>query len=66
MKKVYLYASLFVTAMAFTACDEDFKDWAAPQAWEQEAAQEALTEWTAACIERYDLHLELDDGVRRE
>ena len=42
MKKIYLYASLFVTAMTFTACNEDFKDWAAPQAWEQEATQEAI------------------------
>ena len=45
---------------------EEYENFEAVSAARQEAAQEALTEWTAACIERYDLHLELDDGVRRE
>lgn len=38
MKKIYLLASLFMTAVGFVACDEDFTDWADPQAYEQEAA----------------------------
>ena len=45
---------------------EEYENFEAVSAARQEAAQEALTEWTAACIERYDLHLELDDGARRE
>lgn len=42
MKKIFLYASLFITAVSFTACNEDFTDWANPQAWEQEAAQDKI------------------------
>lgn len=45
---------------------EEYENFEAVTAARQKAAQEALAEWTAACIERYDLHLEMDDGARRE
>ncbi len=36
MKKLFLYASILVATMAFTACTEDYTDWADPQAYAQE------------------------------
>lgn len=36
MKKLFLYASILVATMAFTACTEDYTDWADPQAYSQE------------------------------
>ena len=45
---------------------EEYENFEAVTAARQKAAQEALAEWTAACIERYDLHREMDDGARRE
>ncbi len=41
MKKLFLYASILVASMAFTACDEDYTDWADPQAYAQEDAAAA-------------------------
>ena len=38
MKKLFLYASILVATMAFTACTEDYTDWADPQAYPQEEA----------------------------
>ena len=38
MKKLFLYASILVASMAFTACTEDYTDWADPQAYAQEEA----------------------------
>ena len=43
MKKLFLYAGILATAMAFTACDEDFTDWADPQAYAQEDLANAVT-----------------------
>ena len=42
MKKLALYAGALLAACAFTACDEDFTDWADPQQNQQEAAAEAV------------------------
>ncbi len=38
MKKQYLFAGILMAALSFTACDEDYKDWAEPQSNPQEAA----------------------------
>lgn len=38
MKRQYLFAGLLVAALSFTACDEDYTDWAAPQSNPQEDA----------------------------
>ncbi|MBQ8050900.1 MAG: DUF5115 domain-containing protein [Bacteroidaceae bacterium] len=43
MKKLFLYAGILAGAMAFTACDEDFTDWADPQAYGQEDGVELVT-----------------------
>ena len=73
MEKDWLFSRnmerLMAARDAYARCPEtpeEYENFEALSAARQEAAQEALTEWTAACIERYDLHLELDDGVRRE
>lgn len=39
MKKISFYLISLFAAVVFTACDEDFKDWAAPQTNEQESAK---------------------------
>lgn len=38
MKKILLYTGLFLFILGFTACDEDFKDWAEPQSNSPEEA----------------------------
>ena len=38
MKKQYLFAGIMIAALNFTACDEDYKDWAEPQSNPQEEA----------------------------
>lgn len=38
MKRIYLSAGLVIAALCFTACDEDYKDWAEPQSNPQEEA----------------------------
>lgn len=38
MKKQYLFAGILIAALNFTACDEDYKDWADPQSNPQEEA----------------------------
>mgnify|MGYP001657270427 CR=1 FL=1 len=30
MKKQFIYAGMFLFTIGFSACNEDFKDWAAP------------------------------------
>lgn len=48
MKKLFLYAGIFAASMAFTACDEDYTDWADPQAYAQEDAAAAYGVTVAA------------------
>ena len=43
MKKTYIYASLFAAALMVVACDEDYKDWAEPQSYAQEANASAAS-----------------------
>ncbi len=43
MKKLFLYASILVATMAFTACTEDYTDWADPQAYGPEEGVELVT-----------------------
>ena len=38
MRKHLIYAGLFLVSIGFSACDEDFKDWAEPQSNPQEDA----------------------------
>ena len=42
MKRIYFYASILATTLAFSACSDDYTDWATPQAWEQEATQDSI------------------------
>ena len=39
MKKIFLYTGLVAVALSFSACNEDFDDWADPQTNAQEAEQ---------------------------
>lgn len=39
MKKQFIYAGMFLFTIGFSACNEDFKDWAAPQSNPQEIVQ---------------------------
>lgn len=54
MKKHFLYTLLLGAAFSFTACDEDFDDVAAPQAWPQEEAV-TIPGFSAAAVESVDL-----------
>ena len=36
MKKHLIYTGMFLAAIGFSACNEDFKDWADPQSNPQE------------------------------
>ncbi len=38
MRKQYLFAGVLMAALSFTACDEDYKDWAEPQSNPKEEA----------------------------
>ena len=38
MKKHLIYIGMFLAAIGFSACNEDFKDWADPQSNPQEEA----------------------------
>lgn len=48
MRKHLIYAGLFLVSIGFSACDEDFKDWAEPQSNPQEDAVAQLTATFAA------------------
>ncbi len=48
MRKHLIYAGLFLAAIGFSACNEDFKDWADPQSNPQEDAAGQLTATFAA------------------
>lgn len=54
MKKHFLYTLLLGAAFSFTACDEDFDDVAAPQAWPQEEAV-TIPGFSAGAVESVDL-----------
>lgn len=62
MKNISFYLISLFAVVAFTACDEDFKDWAAPQTNEQEAAKNLS--FTVANTElTYDLAKIATDSV---
>ena len=44
MKRLSYMACLLLASAAFTACDEDFKDWADPQSNPQEEAITAMVD----------------------
>ena len=46
MKRLSYMACLLLASAAFTACDEDFKDWADPQSNPQEEAITAMVDIT--------------------
>ena len=54
MKKHFLYTLLLGAAFSFTACDEDFDDVAAPQAWPEEEAV-TIPGFSATAVESIDL-----------
>ena len=43
MKKHLIYTGMFLAAIGFSACNEDFKDWADPQSNPQEESAGQLT-----------------------
>ena len=62
MKNISFYLIALFAVVAFTACDEDFKDWAAPQTNEQEAAKN-LSFTVANAESAYDLAKITTDSV---
>ena len=46
MKKHLIYTGMFLAAIGFSACNEDFKDWADPQSNPQEEAITAMVDIT--------------------
>ena len=46
MKKHLIYIGMFLAAIGFSACNEDFKDWADPQSNPQEEAITAMVDIT--------------------
>lgn len=58
MKKQYLMAGLMVAALGFTACDEDYTDWAEPQSNPQE---EALAQIQASFATGINASIVMDD-----
>lgn len=56
MKKIYLYTSLIAAALTFSACNEDFTDWANPQTNAQEEQQGAVNGTIAAAAPNIDLN----------
>ncbi|MGN1353652.1 MAG: DUF5115 domain-containing protein [Alloprevotella sp.] len=56
MKKIALYTGALLTTLAFSACDEDFTDWANPQGYPQgddaQAVQIQLSAVPTAAIDR--------------
>ena len=57
MRKHLIYAGLFLAAIGFSACDEDFKDWADPQSNTQ---QDALGQLTATYAAGKDANIVMD------
>lgn len=58
MKKQYLFAGILIAALNFTACDEDYKDWADPQSNPQE---EAVTQVLASFEAGANTTIVMDD-----
>ena len=48
MKKHLIYTGMFLAAIGFSACNEDFKDWADPQSNPQEESAGQLQARTPA------------------
>lgn len=60
MRKHLIYAGLFLTAIGFSACNEDFKDWADPQS---NAQQDALGQVTATYAAGKDANIVMDEAT---
>ncbi|MCR5313495.1 MAG: DUF5115 domain-containing protein [Bacteroidaceae bacterium] len=58
MKKIYIFASLLTASLAFTACDEDYTDWADPQTYSQEDEQASIK----GTIERISDNIDLSSA----
>lgn len=57
MKKHILYAGMFLAAIGFSACNEDFKDWADPQSNPQE---DSVGQLTATFVAGKDANILMD------
>ena len=51
MKKLFIYTSLVAVALGFSACNEDFDDWASPQTNPQESAEATVSGGTIEAAE---------------
>ena len=54
MKKHLIYTGMFLAAIGFSACNEDFKDWADPQSNPQEEAITAMVDITPVASMKLD------------
>ena len=53
MKKQFIYAGMFLFTIGFSACNEDFKDWAAPQSNPQEDSRNCKINFNYRCGRQY-------------
>lgn len=60
MKKQFIYAGMFLFTIGFSACNEDFKDWAAPQSNPQEDSAEQMT---ATFTTGQDANISMDEAT---
>lgn len=58
MKKHFIYTGMFLAAIGFSACNEDFKDWADPQSNPQE---ESAGKFTATFAAGKDASIVMDE-----
>lgn len=60
MKKQFIYAGMFLFTIGFSACNEDFRDWAAPQSNPQEDSAEQMT---ATFTTGQDANISMDEAT---
>ncbi len=63
MKKIMFLGGLFLSAMTFVACSDDYTDWAEPQTNPQEESV-TLPGYTASATSAIDLAAVAGDSVQ--
>ena len=63
MKRLSYMACLLLASAAFTACDEDFKDWADPQSNPQEESKSGITAQVAGVTSEVVMDTYAEDSV---
>ena len=63
MKKIFLYAGLVLGAAFMASCDDDYTDWADPQAYDQEEDAEAVCDGVISAVASQVAYEEAEDGT---